>query len=117
MHFSSIAQQLGYFKSPLESGLKVANMGKKTFRYTDENPGRRRKLCSTIRPVPTAQDLLDRFEHIGASERAYSDLNRTAKFDKLGVNDSLAEIESLWLKKQLAAPLAVHPAARPYRFP
>ena len=47
---------------------------------------------------------MDRFEQIAASERAYIDLDRTIHFDKLGVNDALAEIESLWLRKQLAAP-------------
>ena len=52
----------------------------------------------------TAKQLLDRFEQIAATERAYIDLDRTVHFDKLGVNDSLAQIESLWLRKQLAAP-------------
>ncbi len=32
-----MAEKLDYFKSPLESGLKVANTGKKTFRYENEN--------------------------------------------------------------------------------
>ncbi len=48
--------------------------------------------------------MLDRFEQIAATERAFIGLDRTVHFDKLGVNDSLAEVEALWLRKQLAAP-------------
>ena len=99
----AMAQKLGYFKSPLESGLKVANTGKKTFRYLDNQGVATAQIFNYSTDV-TAQQLLDRFEQIAASERAYIDLDRTAHFDKLGVNDSLATVESLWLRKQLAAP-------------
>jgi hypothetical protein len=97
------AQKLGYFQSPLESGLKVANTGKKTFRYIDEN-GMATETTFNYSTDPTAKLLLDKFEQITASERAYLDLDRTIHFDKLGVNDALAEIESLWLQHTLAAP-------------
>jgi len=98
-----MAEKLEYFKSPLESGLKVANTGKKTFRYEAED-GASTEQIFNYSANTTAQQLLDRFEQIAASERAYIDLQRTVRFDKLGVNDALAEIESLWLQKQLAAP-------------
>ena len=99
----TMAEELGYFKSPLESGLKVANTGKKTFRYEGEN-GAGSETSFNYSLNPAAQQLLDKFEQIAATERAYIDLDRTAHFDKLGVNDSLAAIESLWLRKQLVAP-------------
>lgn len=99
----ALAQKLDNFNTPLESGLKVANTGKKTFRYTDENGVATEKVFNYSTDV-TAQQLLDRFEQIASSERAYLELDRTIHFDKLGVNDSLATIESLWLRKQLAAP-------------
>lgn len=97
------AQKLGYFKTPLESGLKVANTGKKTFRYINEN-GAATEKSFNYSTDPTAKMLLDKFEQITASERAYLELDRTIHFDKLGVNDALAEIESLWLQHTLAAP-------------
>ena len=59
---------------------------------------------STIRPIRWLAQLLDKFENIAASERAYLDLDRTVHFDKLGVNDALANIESLWLRKLLVDP-------------
>jgi hypothetical protein len=98
-----LAEKLGFFKSPIESGLKVANTGKKTFRYENE-AGVPTEVVFNYSTDLTAQQLLDRFEQIAATERAFIDLDRTVHFDKLGVNDALAEVEALWLRKQLAAP-------------
>ncbi len=98
-----MAERLNEFRSPLESGPKVANTGKKTFRY-DDGKGKVSETTFNYSTDQTAQQLLEKFERIGETERAYLDLERTSKFDKLGVNDSLAEVESLWLRKQLAAP-------------
>jgi hypothetical protein len=97
------AQKLGYFRSPLESGLKVANTGKKTFQYIDPN-GKVTETSFNYSNDETAKQLLDRFEQIALTERAYLELDRAIHFDKLGVNEALAQIESLWLQKQLAAP-------------
>jgi len=99
----TMAQGLDYFKLPIESGLKVANTGKKTFRYEDEN-GKATEATFNYSTNQTAQQLLDRFEQIAESERAYSELDRTMRYDKLGVNDALAAVESLWIRKQLAVP-------------
>ncbi len=103
-----MAGKLDYFKSPLESGLKVANTGKKTFRYENET-GVPTEVTFNYSINETAQALLARFEAVAATERAYIDLDRTVHYDKLGVNDALAEIESLWLHKQLIAPLQFVP--------
>lgn len=103
-----MAEKLNHFQSPLESGLKVANTGNKTFRYDDGN-GKISETTFNYSTDQTAQQLLTKFELIGETERAYLDLERTSKFDKLGVNDSLAEVESLWLRKQLAAPMQFIP--------
>jgi len=99
----ALAQQLNYFKDPLESGLKVANTGKKTFRYEPEN-GPASQAVFNYSSNWTAQLLLKRFEDIASTEHAYIDLDTSVHYDKLGVNDALAEIEALWLHKQLAAP-------------
>jgi hypothetical protein len=98
-----LAEKLGFFKSPIESGLKVANTGKKTFRYENES-GVATEVVFNYSTDLNAQQLLDRFEQIAATERGYINLDRTVHFDKLGVNDALAEVEALWLRKQLAAP-------------
>lgn len=97
------AEKLNYFKSPLESGLKVANTGKKTFRYENET-GAATEVSFNYSTDETAQALLERFENIASTEQAFIALDRTMHYDKLGVNDALAQIESLWLHKQLVAP-------------
>ena len=99
----AMAEKLQYFKTPLESGLKVANTGKKTFRYEDGS-GAPNEVVFNYSLNETAKQLLDRFEQIAATERAYIDLDKTIHFDKLGVNDSLAQVEALWLRKELVAP-------------
>jgi len=98
-----LAQQLEFFKSPIESGLKVANTGKKTFRYESED-GKTAEVVFNYSTIVAAQQLLDRFENIAETERAWIDLDRTVHFDHLGINDSLAQVESLWNSKHLAAP-------------
>lgn len=99
----AMAEKLNYFKTPVESGLKVANTGKKTFRYEDGS-GPANEVTFNYSLNEIVQQLQDRFEQIGESERAYLELDRTVRYDHLGINDALAEVESLWLRKQLAAP-------------
>jgi hypothetical protein len=99
----AMAEKLSYFKQPLESGLKVANTGKKTFRY-DDGIGPATEATFNYSLNETAQQLQERFEEIAATERAYMELERTLRYDRLGLNDALAQVESLWLKKQLSAP-------------
>lgn len=99
----ALARKLNYFQSPIESGLKVANTGKKTFRYVDQS-GKASETTFNYSIDESAKTLLDRMEQIAASERAYLDLDRAIHFDPLGVNDALAEIEALWVHKQLIVP-------------
>ena len=99
----TMAEKLNYFRGPLESGLKVANTGKKTFHYED-GTGAPTEVIFNYSLNQDAQQLQERFEEMAQTERAYIELERTLRYDRLGINDALAEIESLWLHKQLAAP-------------
>lgn len=103
----SLAAQLDDFKKPLESGLKVANTGKKTFRYQDGATVSEATFNYSTNPI--AQQLQTHFEDIASTEQAYIDLDRNVHYYKLGVDDSLAKIEALWLQHQLAAPLQFVP--------
>jgi len=99
----SLTEQLGFFKSPLESGLKVANTGKKTFRYEPESGAASEAVFNYSIEVP-AQQLLALFEKISSTEQAWAYLDRTVHFDHLGVNQALSEVEALWLDKELVTP-------------
>lgn len=98
----TLVDRLDKFKRPLESGLKVANMGQKTFRYQDGSV--KNEVHFNFSLDETAKTLLDWFERITETQQLYFGLERTVKFDKLGVNKSLLQLESAWDRNRLITP-------------
>ena len=98
----ALAEKLEHFAHPLESNLKVAFMGKKTFRWDDGGAGHQVEFNYSM--DPNAQALLDWFERIAESERGYIELERTVKYDKLGVQNALLLIQTTHDQKRLIAP-------------
>lgn len=96
-----LAAKLDHFKRPLESGMKVANMGAKTFRWEDGGQASEAKFNYSV--DENAKALQDWFERITESERAFMELRTTVKHDKLGVNDALLHMQTLWDQKRLVA--------------
>jgi hypothetical protein len=94
-----LAAQLDHFKRPLESGLKVANMGVKTFRWEDGDTSSEQKFNYSM--DESAKALHDWFEAITETERLFAELKRSARHDKLGVHDALIHIESAWTQRRL----------------
>lgn len=97
-----LADKLDHFARPLESGLKVAFMGKKTFRYEDGTAPH--ELEFNYSADADAQALLDWFERIAETERGFIELERAVKYDKLGVQNALIQIEASRDQKRLIAP-------------
>jgi hypothetical protein len=97
-----LAEKLDRFQRPIESGLKVANMGIKTFRF--EDGGDKHEIQFNYSQDTTAQMLLDWFERITESERHFIELDRTVHYDKLGVNDVLLQLQITYEHKRLVAP-------------
>jgi hypothetical protein len=97
-----LAAKLDHFAHPLESPLKVANMGMKTFRYEDGAAATEVKFNFT--EDASGRSLADWFERINETEMNYIDLERTVKFDHLGVNQALLALEITYDKKRLIAP-------------
>jgi hypothetical protein len=97
-----LADKLDRFQRPIESGLKVANMGTKTFRFEDGND--RHEIQFNFSQDVSAQALLDWFERITESERHFIELDRTVHYDKLGVNDILLQLQITYEHKRLVAP-------------
>ena len=95
----NLADKLERFKRPLESNLKVANMGMKTFRFEDGSAKNEVKFNYSL--DEDARILSDWFERITETQRLHFDLERTAKFDRLGVNKTLLQIESAFDRKRL----------------
>ena len=94
-----LADKLGHFKRPLESGLKVAKTGDKTFRW--ENGGDASEVKFNYSLDENARLLQDWFERISDSERAMMNLSRAIRFDKLGVNDAVLRVDTAWAQKRL----------------
>jgi hypothetical protein len=97
-----LAEKLDRFQRPIESGLKVAHMGIKTFRWED-GPARH-EVQFNYSEDPDAKALADWFEKISETEQVRIDLERTVRFDKLGVHESVRQLEVAWDKKRLVAP-------------
>lgn len=96
-----IAERLDYFKKPLESGLKVANMGMKTVRW--ENGAEKGEAKFNFSVNEDAKALADIFERIADSSRMLLELKRVMRHDKLGVNDAMLRILGAWENKRLLA--------------
>ncbi len=94
-----LAEKVGYFSKPLESGLPVARMGEKTYRYT--NGERKTEVKFNYTQDVDGQALQDWFERMTETVNLYFDLERTAKFERLGVDRALLHLEAAWDKKRL----------------
>ncbi len=97
----ALADKLEHFKNPLESGLPVAKMGEKTFRWINGSEKYEQKYNYSISEDVKA--LQDWFERITETEMHLFNLERTVRFDKLGVNKSLLQLETSWDRRRLLA--------------
>ncbi|HWR54104.1 MAG TPA: hypothetical protein VN428_23540 [Bryobacteraceae bacterium] len=98
----ALADKLDRFKRPLESKLKVANTGIKTFRW--ESGAEKHEVQFNFSQDVDARVLWDWFERITESERHRINLERSARFDKLGINDALLQLEVSHDRARLVAP-------------
>jgi hypothetical protein len=96
-----LARKLDYFARPLESGLKVANMGMKTFRYDGADGIHEVKF--NYSEDASARALNEIFEALADSERALIALETAVRFDKLGAQAAILQIEVLRDQKRLMA--------------
>lgn len=97
----ALADKLGRFNHPLEAPVKVAFMGMKTFRF--ENGADKHEVKFNYSEDPDAQALLDWFERISETEQHVIDLERAAKYDKLGVNQAVLLVQIAFEHKRLVA--------------
>jgi len=87
----SLAEQMQYFGYKLESDLKIARMGQKTFRYEGKVA---QEQTFNYSADLHAQKLLQLVEKICESQRLFIRFEYTLRFDRLGINDALLSIDS-----------------------
>ena len=97
-----LADKLDRFKRPLESPLKVAQMGMKTFRF--EEGGKTSEVKFNFSEDLDARLLTDWFERISETGQNYYALERAVKYDKLGVNQALLQFNIAMDKKRVVSP-------------
>jgi hypothetical protein len=97
-----LADKLDRFQRPLEAGLKVANMGIKTFTFVDG--AERHEIQFNYSQDEDAKALQDWFERITETEGHFVNLDRTVHYDKLGVNDVLLQLQITFDRGRIVAP-------------
>ncbi len=97
-----LADKLDRFSHPLESGLKVANMGIKTFRY--EADGHAGEVKFNYSQNADARALADWFDNVMQTERSLIGLENAVHYDRLGVQDAILRVEILRDQNSLIAP-------------
>ena len=95
----TLADKLDHFNRELESGLKVARMGDKLLRW--ELGSEKHEAKFNYSTDTDAQAIHDWFERISESALYFIELERAAKYDKLGVNQALLKLESAWDRRRL----------------
>lgn len=98
----ALTEKVERFKRALESNLKVANMGVKTFRY--ENGSEKNEVKFNYSLDEDARLLTDWFERISETQQLHFNLEKCVRFDKLGVNKSLLQVEAAYDRRRLVAP-------------
>jgi hypothetical protein len=81
---------------------RIANLGEKTFRYEKNGEAHEVKFNYTL--DDSATQLLNIFEGLTRQETDISDLERTMRYDHLGVNDVVQQVETDYNAKLIPEP-------------
>jgi len=103
-----LTAKLNYFKGlDLDVHRKIANLGEKTFRWERGSEAHQVKFNYTVNPEAT--QLLQICEGLARQQELIDLLQRRMKYDRLGVNDALLEVEADLSKGVLPEPQRVLP--------
>jgi hypothetical protein len=105
----SIAAKLHNFQGlDLEVHRRIANLGEKTLRYERGSEAHEVKFNYTLDDSVT--QLLNLFEGLSRQENDLSTLVRVMRYDRLGVNDAVGQLETDFNNKLLPEPERLLPA-------
>ena len=98
-----LASKLHNFQGvDLDIHRRIANLGEKTFQYTKGAESHEVKFNYTL--DDSATQLLNIFEGLARQESDLSNLQRVMRYDHLGVNDALVQIETDYNSKTFPEP-------------
>jgi hypothetical protein len=105
----ALTTQLHFFQGlNLDVHRRVANLGQKTFRYEKDVEAHEVSFNYTINSA--ADQLLNIFESLARQQEDLSDLERTMRYDRLGVDKALLHLEADFNNKSLPDPERLLPA-------
>lgn len=105
----ALAAKLHNFQGvDLDVHRRIANLGEKTFIF--EKPGETHQVTFNYTIDDSATQLLNIFEGIARQQMDLANLQRVMRYDRLGVNDSLAQLETDYNSKLLPEPERLLPA-------
>lgn len=105
--FGLIAKLNNFKGLDLDVHRKIANLGEKTFHWENGSESHEVKFNYTINPDAT--QLLQICEGLARQQELIDLLERRMKYDRLGVNDALLELETDFSKGVLPEPQRVLP--------
>lgn len=89
----SLADKLHDFNGlDLDVHRKIAYLGEKTFKWEQGSQSYETKFNYTLNP--TAAELLQIFEGLARQQELFELINRSMRYDRLGVNDALVQLET-----------------------
>ncbi len=100
--FGLAAQLHNFHDLQLDVHRRIANLGQKTFRY--ERAGEAYETTFNYTLNASANQLLEIFEGLSRQQEDFQDLERTLRYDRLGVNDALLHFESDLNRKLIPEP-------------
>jgi hypothetical protein len=99
----ALAAKLRNFQDvDLDVHRRIANLGQKTFRY--EKDGETHQVTFNYTIDDSATQLLNIFEGITRQQLDLSNLQRVMRYDRLGINDCLVQVETDYNSKLLPEP-------------
>jgi hypothetical protein len=97
----ALADKLDHFKHPVESPLKVAFMGTKTFRF--EAGAEKSEVKFNYSEDADVHALQEWFERMAESAQQRDNVERAAKYDHLGLMHAMDLLASAYERKRLVA--------------
>ncbi len=98
-----LAAQLSYFRDvQLDVRRRIANLGEKTFRY--ERAGQANEVTFNYTLNAAANQLMQIFEGLARQQEHLTKLQRRMKYDRLGINEALLQLESDLNRRLLPEP-------------
>jgi hypothetical protein len=104
----ALAADLHYFQGlDLDVHRKIANLGEKTFRWEQGAEAHEVKFNYTLNSA--ASQLLQIFEGLARQQEHFDLISRRMRYDRLGINDALLQLESDMKRSLLPEPQRLLP--------